>query len=180
MLQSRDEVLLAAAMCFLLSKHFRIMRKSTQAGDPLVGEQMIHKWGPVWLAKGRSKYFNMSMNTLDTIFLQMSPLLFHQSRISQYVLLHGGNSASRSLSRLVYHCLDGFLEDVNRRHKSLPISRSQEAWVDKTVWTGHAMRARNFADIFYGDQMRSLDKKVELEERRVGPVPLRSQRWIRR
>lgn len=119
-LSSTDEVQMDSALLYLLTRSFRVMEESTCVADPFPGEKVFLDWAAIWLMKGSTKYYNMSLNHLDAVFLDMDPVLFQQVRMSKYVLLQAGDD--HKLKEAMHHTLDGMLEDLNGRHKKLNLS----------------------------------------------------------
>ena len=118
---------------------------SVKCRDSIALELLYIKFLPVWVATGRTKYVNLTLDTIKNLYKSMSFQDLMTFRTNLGIILR----KSTSLADFNAQAEDYLIEMINLRDKMGKEAKSEQPWLLLSMLVGVTWRACHFVDQYY-------------------------------
>ena len=90
MLNTSDEVLKTCIGFNAMSTKYITLKNAVRNGDTVTVESMYAYFTPIWLALGKSTYFNIALDQIDEIYVKIPYHILQYVRENRFLSLYAG------------------------------------------------------------------------------------------
>ena len=144
---STDEVLKLVINFSMMAVKYTTLRNAVRKGDSVTVEAVYSYFTPVWLALGKTTYFNISLDQIDELYLKIPYKILQYVRENRFLPLYScKNSKGVQMARWE---LDKIMEHCNNKFKNLDFPNTLNGWLTHAQNMPMCCKSRAFVENEY-------------------------------
>ena len=147
MASTSDEVIKLCIGFNAMSTKYITLKKAVRKGDSITVEAMYSYFTPIWLALGKTTYFNIALDQIDELYVKIPYYILQYVRENRFLPLYAGKNAKGV--QMARWELDKIMELCNCKFKELDFGNDISGWLHHAQNMPLCCKSRAFVENEY-------------------------------